>query len=155
MAVHPMGARFCGEIIAAAFTRFQQRGGHAGNTVLHIGRDLAMPVNQRFHIQCVGQIDSEPLTGVEDQSSAAGAIDKAKDGGGATIDVQGALRGTQGQGCALGISKARKGGCGGECSRGCKKAAAVKKLGHVVLRSPLWARGWEKPQCGAVSDEAD
>lgn len=51
-----------------------------------------MPVDDGADIKIVGQIDPEPLAGVEDQPLTAGT-DKAKDGCGASIDIEGPGRG--------------------------------------------------------------
>lgn len=47
-----------------------------------------MPVNDRRHVEIIGQVDEEALAGVQNQPLATGAIDQSEDGRRAPVDVQ-------------------------------------------------------------------
>ena len=97
MAVHPVGSRLRREVVAARLAGFEHRHRHVGHAVLDVGRDLAVPVDDRLDVERVGQIDAETLTGVQDQPLAARAVHQAIDRGRAAIDIQRARRRAQRQ----------------------------------------------------------
>jgi len=88
MAVHPIGAGHRRVIIAARLSRLQKWHRQIWHTVLLIGRDLAMPVDDRFHIKAVGQIHPEPLPGIKDQALSARGIGEAKNRGRTAVYIK-------------------------------------------------------------------
>ena len=78
MAVHPVRAGPRLEVVGSGLARREQGHRHVGHAVLRVGRDLPMPVYDRADVEIVGQIDPEPLSGIEHQSLAAGT-GKAED----------------------------------------------------------------------------
>jgi len=129
MGMHPVGAHQRGEIIAAGLAKCQHRVG-VRHPILRIGWQLAVPMDDGFHIQIIAQINQETFAGVQNQPRAAGAIDQAENRGCATVNVNRSGSGAQGQRCAL--RPGGKKGCAAERGRGCQKAAAGKSMGHVV-----------------------
>ena len=87
MRVHPVGAGQRREVIGASLAGGEHRQRHVGHAILCVGRDLAVPVDQRVSIEIVAQIHPEPRAGIECQP-LSGWPGKTPDGGGATVDVE-------------------------------------------------------------------
>ena len=87
---------------------------HVRHAVLRIRRDLAVPVDAGADIEVVGQIDPEPLAGIEDQALTAGSS-KAKNRCRAPVDIEGSGRGGEADRCR----RLREGKTGQLCSANC------------------------------------
>ena len=137
MAVHPVGAGHRRKVKAARLTGFQQRQRQVRHAVLHIGRDLAMPVDDRFDIKAVGQIHPEPLTRVQDQALSACRIGQTVNRGRAAVDLQHPRGCGQRKRCRLPEGEIWQ---GGRCSHGrsCGQKAAARKfvVHHRAPRGP-------------------
>ena len=132
MAVHPECARQRREIVGPRLARREQGQWHVGDAVLRVGRDLAVPVNDRAHVEIVGQVNPEPLAGIKNQPLAT-RPGKAEDGGRATVDVKRASRGGQGERRRRLRHRSARKVSGGKRRRTCGEKAASRKVVHGRL----------------------
>jgi hypothetical protein len=66
---------------------FQHRQRNIRHAILCVGRDLAVPMDDRIDIQRVAQIDPKLLSGVQRQSAATLRIDQPPEGCGPPVNV--------------------------------------------------------------------
>ena len=98
-----------------------------------------MPVDDGFGIEIVGQIDPEPLSGVEHHARPVRTIEKARHAGGTATDAKRAVRRAQGQDIA------RRAGCRGISAESEARpvAAAVPAMKRRrVMRCILGSSHW-------------
>ena len=144
--MHPVRPGARGEVVGARFARGQRGHRHVRHPVLHIRGNLAVPVDDRRHVERVGQIDAEALAWVEDQA-LAGRADQPVDGRRAAVDVQDPACRPEGKGggvfspCGKGkMRKAqRRGACGQKAASGKGGHRRLLGTGRPV-RSGKWGR---------------
>ncbi len=97
VAVHPVRAWPRLEVVGPGFARCEQGHGHVRHAVLHVRRNLTVPMDHRADVEVVCQVDPETLAGVEHQSLTAGTS-KAEYSGRTTVDLERAACSGQGGG---------------------------------------------------------
>ena len=124
MAVHPESAGERREVVGSGLAGLQKWHRHVRHPVLHIGRNLPVPMDDRANVEIIGQIDPEALARVEDEPLTRGP-GKTKDGSRATVDIERTGFGGQAKRCGpLRHDCTRKPGRGKRRSTCGKKAAS-------------------------------
>ncbi len=135
VAVHPVGARQRLEIIVPGFARHELGAWQIRNAVLDIGRYLPVPVNDGFNVEGILQGELKSFAGIEDKSLTAARAGDTVDGGGPSVDLDGASSDRELARRFLSPTYARKdSGCRkrGSCR---EKATAGQHVCH--LNSPI------------------